>query len=199
MASDMIARAAELIAPRFAYKICDKEQTALILELAGRPAAISCNQPASGAHSPTAALVICTLGLGLDLEAASLNRAGAHLESLLLHGAGLAALQNLAHRATDEISELLVEQHLSPCSRLEPGCNGIKLELQSTIFDAIDALPIGVSLNEYFVMDPPKSLSFIIVFSTSAEPQRDLGSNCQTCSLQDCVYRKTTFQMCEPG
>lgn len=195
LAFRMIARAAELIIPTYAYKICDIEQTDRIFEQAGQPAAASCPQPSSGVRCPTTALVICTLGPQLDLEAAKLNHAAAHLESLLLHSTGLVALQKLAHRATTEISELLAGQYLYPCSRLEPGCNGIDFELQSAIFNEVDPLPIGVSLNEYFVMDPPKSLSFIIAFTAHKEHQRDLGHLCQTCTLQDCAYRKTTSQM----
>lgn len=199
LALRMIARAAELIVPTYAYKICDIEQSARILEQAGQPAAVSCPQPSDGVRCPTAALVICTLGPQLDLEAAKLNHASAHLESLLLHGAGLAALQNLAHRATTEISELLAGQHLYPCSRLEPGCNGIELELQAAIFNEVEPLPSGVSLNEYCVMDPPKSLSFIIAFTAHKGHQRDLGHLCQTCALQDCAYRKTTSQIGQSG
>lgn len=88
LAFRMIARAAELIVPTYAYKICDIEQTTRILEQAGQPAAASCPQPSSGVRCPTAALAICTLGPQLDLEAAKLNHAAAHLESLLLHSAG---------------------------------------------------------------------------------------------------------------
>lgn len=195
LVSDTITRATALIAPAFVYKICAERQSARLLGRAGRQATKPCLQPSAAAHFPTTAgLVICTLGPELDLEAARLHRAGAHLESFMLHGAGLAALQNLAHRASTEISELLAEQHLYPCGRLEPGCEGIELELQSMIFDEVDALPIGVSLNEYFVMQPSKSLSFIIGFSPSTKHHKDLSRTCQTCTLQDCAYRKTTSQ-----
>jgi hypothetical protein len=113
-------------------------------------------------HLSRAREVVCfvaTLGPALDERATALADAGDLLEAVFLEGAGWLAIEKVlrAFRAHLGAHVQSARQRLSP--RLGPGFLDWALTEQQALFSAFRGAPLPVSVSEYSVMTPKKSIS----------------------------------------
>lgn len=114
------------------------------------------------------AVLICTLGIGLDnrIEAAAQDNP---VYAYMLDGLGTQAAKTLHMLACAELEADARNVDLYTSIPLLPGMNGWPIEVgQPRIFDTLDAKKIGVTLNESAQMIPRKSLSMIMGISQSS-------------------------------
>jgi hypothetical protein len=102
---------------------------------------------------------VATLGPALDERVTALADAGDLLEAVLLEAAGWLAIEKVlrAFRAHLAARVRPARQRLSP--RLGPGFLDWALTEQEALFAAFRGAPLPVSVSEYSVMTPKKSIS----------------------------------------
>jgi len=133
---------------------------------------------------------VLTLGPALENEVAPFFRHGDRIRSLFVDAAGVALLDLAAREAV--FSKARQDETLTgyaPCCYRQPGCEGIPMDIQTTLFNLVDAGAINVGLNESLSMTPAKSLSFRVEWSSNIDNAQDFNK-CRNCSLQQCLFRR---------
>jgi hypothetical protein len=133
------------------------------------------------------AVVICTVGSGIDERAAEVMQDDMVL-GLAVDGLGSAAVEALANAVCREIELEAAAEGLQSTIPLSPGMIGWSVEEgQPCIFYLADPSSIGISLTPYQLMVPRKSLSMIIGIG----PGMNSGERiCEYCSMRDtCRYQ----------
>lgn len=129
-------------------------------------------------------LFAATIGLEMDRLIAKY----AHLSparSVMLQAIGAERIEALC----DAFENELIRQGHDIGTRFSPGYGDLPLDMQKTIFAALDCPKhIGVSLNESLLMSPSKSVTAII--GLSGEAAERCVHNCALCSLTECLYRR---------
>ena len=111
------------------------------------------------------ALLVCTLGAGLEKKIAALAQDNPAY-SFALDSFGSVAATTLRTAVCDELKTNSRASDLFTSIPLIPGMNNWPVDAgQTQIFAALDAAPIGVSLNESAQMTPRKSISMLIGIS----------------------------------
>lgn len=135
-------------------------------------------------------LFVATIGHTIEQLAGQRWAAGEELEGYTLHAIGSAA----ADAAADALVEYLWSHETGPGEAMtplfNPGFCGLPLEGQKTLFSAIDASPIGVTLLPSMMMRPVKSVSGLVGIGWAAEVEAHRVP-CEDCELQDCHMRRT--------
>ena len=113
------------------------------------------------------ALVVCTLGSGLENRIAALAQENPSY-TFALDGFGSVAATALRVAACDELKAESKAAGFYTSIPLIPGMNNWLVDVgQPQIFAALDTIGIGVSLNESAQMTPRKSISMLIGISSS--------------------------------
>lgn len=115
-------------------------------------------------HALLVALGVITAGSGLEEESARAFQAGDMLKGLILDAFGSEATVQVFRTVERRIVEEAYARGLWPSRRFSPGYKGWPLEEQGFLFSKVDAVAIGVRLNDSFMMIPRKSNSFRINF-----------------------------------
>ncbi len=171
---DLLDKYSSNIKPQAIYDIIDREKTDL--------ENFSLPRPILDAKY----LAFSTVTIGKqDREKEGRNS----LESLITD-----ALENIVlNKATREVVRKIKENTrdgLKMTRLFSPGSGRINwgIENQELIFENLDAERIGVSLKSGCVIDPPKSISFLIGLGENIK-QPDDPFSCQGCERTDCPYR----------
>lgn len=177
------------VSPKYTYRVYDlsREGGDVLLGVSGvrlqgessRTMLESCEK---------AVLLACTIGEGFE---AMLRREQARnmARAVSLDACGSAYVEAGCDMAEREIRERLPGWYLT--DRFSPGYGDISLEVQSSIFAALE-LPkrLGIHLTESLLMTPSKSVTAII--GLSKQPQRARIRGCAYCSMREsCEIRKT--------
>jgi len=121
-------------------------------------------------------LGILTIGPELEEEATSAFQRGETMRGLLLDHAGTMMLRK---------AFFVFQQTLSPRSwyghRMAPGCPGIPLQAQQTIFHLLEARNWGMQINASFMIHPLKSSSFAIGLLQESERGKRGDNLCISC------------------
>ena len=144
-------------------------------------------------HDPrTVALVpvVCTLGPGLEDETHRLMQDGELLTAMFLDAAGVAHLELLGHGARQHVKQKASGKGFYTGCPFGPGYNGMPLDYQSQLFEHVNAIGIGVKLNDSGVMLPMKSISFWLRITRNKKAAEDHGYKCRNCDMENCIYRK---------
>src|SRR5262245_30720437 len=158
-AQAMIETAEELIDPRVGFVMRDIERiSAESLTLGGGP---TFHGRCFAMHLSRARQAVCfvaTLGPALDEQVARLADADDLLEAVFLEAAGWLAIEKLLRAFRGHLgARLRPRQRLSP--RLGPGFLDWSLSEQPALFSSFGHAPLPVSVSEYCVMTPKKSIS----------------------------------------
>jgi hypothetical protein len=184
----ILAKAYELVEPAFVYRV---HKVAGFLERGfvklhnGVIFPVPTGEQDSGMKA--LAFCICTIGGRLEEATKASSSPGDLLGSLFLDAAGVAFLEALSTRAHETLQQHAQEHQLQVGCRFGPGYGGMDLSYQERLFELVDALSIGVWLNESCVMSPSKSLSFVTIWTSSPGPQRS-RYKCASCNLTHCPY-----------
>jgi hypothetical protein len=137
-----------------------------------------------------AALILVSLGQGLEKEVSSLLRNGKTVEGLVLDAIGTVMLFNLATERIEEVCEEGINCGLYPIMRIEPGEHNSSLALHEDILAYLPEAGKCVSLSDSLMLKPKKSLTSIVLLSRHKK-ERILESRCASCAMEDCQFQKS--------
>lgn len=179
-----------LLRPCFVYKVYAVKELESKKVLIDGGVSISGSSIAALSHKLKAlAVVICTIGDGLENRARDLSGEGRHLEAFLLDGAGSAYVDALAAEACHLIEIDVSKKGLEAGSPLSPGMPGMPITEQETLFSLAPADEIGVTLSGKTMMKPLKSLSMVVPIGEKM-PTWSKIEMCNRCNLsRSCRYR----------
>jgi len=139
------------------------------------------------------AIGICTIGQELQDMVDEHFKKGAYLEWLVLDACGTVATENLVELVGDEIRGKASPEDLGISERLSPGCANWQLDGQNIIFSHFSNETVGVTINEAYMMNPRKSISFAYkLHRDGIEEAR--SDNCRHCELYRCSYRRVNLK-----
>jgi len=195
LASEVVEKAVELVAPLFTYAIhpvdCIDSQKGFRLKSGSY---VEVPSEEKDPQTISLAAVVCTLGPDLEKESHQLMVNADTLTAMFLDAAGVAQLELLAHIARKYIKNKAAEVGLFTGCPFGPGYKNMPLESQTSLFKFVDAESIGVRLNPSGVMIPLKSISFWLRLTQSRQAVEDSGYKCQKCDMENCIYRKLPFK-----
>lgn len=187
-----VQAASSLACPRATYSLHEVSQAIsgaqLILENGVQISVPDCLEASS---SQMVAIIVGTLGAGLENHCRDLAAQGEVYQSTLFDAVGTAMLDLLSEEVSRIIAQKGASRGLAPGPRFAPGIDGYPLEHQHLLFQIADHTSIGVSLNSSAIMVPSKSISFIQTLLSRAVPTKRLNNKCSGCRMVDCQYRIT--------
>jgi hypothetical protein len=141
------------------------------------------------AESRELAVVVCTIGPGLEKQVAGYFNNDEALRGLLLDGIGSAAVDSLGFEVCSIIGNEASLRGYQASSPLSPGGPRFPLSEQWQLFKLAPADQIGVSLTSSGVMVPRKSVSMVIGMGSDMKTWTKAES-CARCNLRNtCHYR----------
>jgi hypothetical protein len=175
------------------------QEAAGLIEGVGVTAHLPAGLPGSAFVSPDhgSALGICTIGPALERRVTEHGDEGRATRALFLDAIGSAAVEAVADRLNGDLCEAALTGGTLPAPgpRVSPGYGRWSIEEQALVFGALvagalDQEDLPVRLGSSLVMDPVKSISFLVPFDGSAQ---DRGRNrCRRCGLVTCAFREVT-------
>jgi cobalamin-dependent methionine synthase I len=130
------------------------------------------------------AVGICTIGARLEDRVARLFAARKGLAALVLDEIGNAAVRLTARRAHARIRAEARQMKLDASSALCPGSTGFEQTCQTELCRLAGADRIGVTLPRGAMMQPGKSMSFVIGLGRDM-PRWSQAEDCRNCRAAD--------------
>jgi hypothetical protein len=135
------------------------------------------------------AIVVGTIGSGLEKQVTDYSNMGEPLRGVLLDGIGSAAVDSLAQEACNLVADEASSRGYRVGSPINPGMPGLPIVKQRQLLEMVPSREIGVSLTSSGMMVPRKSVSMVI----GVGPQMHTWTRaevCARCSLkQTCPHR----------
>lgn len=182
--------AEHLLEPVYAYTIypmssMDHDQ----LSLAGNMVLRSPILTSALSDAGELAVVVATIGPGLEKRVTEYLSESEPLRGLLLDGIGSAAVDSLSQEACQLIQNEASLRGYQAGSPLSPGITGFPITEQWQLFQLVPAEAIGMSLATSGLMVPRKSASMVIGLGQNMM-LRERGEACARCNLsKTCLYR----------
>jgi hypothetical protein len=132
------------------------------------------------------AVFVATIGPKLEQEVGRLFRADQPLEGYILSAFGSEAVETWTDVLAARIAALVETAGWRCTNRFSPGYCTWDTGGQRTLFELLPARPAGVTLNQYAVMLPMKSVSGIIGLGPDVEHR---PYPCDHCGIEDCTHR----------
>jgi len=132
-------------------------------------------------------LILSTIGRDLEAHAAEVSKDDI-VYGLALDGVGSAAVEALANAACKYFEDQAHERQWQSSIPVSPGMVGWGVDVgQPEIFDILQPEQIDVSLTEYGLMMPRKSLTMALGFGPAMQTD---GRTCDFCAMKDtCRYQ----------
>ena len=138
-------------------------------------------------------LAVCTIGKDLEKLSSEYLQRGELAKGVILDAIASQAAEETAETVNQIILNDMKEEieNKEVTCRFSPGyCQWVLEEGQKLIFQLLPTEAIDVTLSVTMMMKPIKSVSF--AFNIGDEVDKELGvRGCETCTLDNCVYRKT--------
>ena len=138
------------------------------------------------------ALVVYTLGPGLEKMVTQYFQKGDPLQGTLLDAIGSEAMDLLGEKVCEYIRNDAASRGFQSSNRFDPGTHGLPLSEQKRIFEMVPTREIGASLTDSGMIIPLKSITTVIGIG----PQMPTWSQAETCSRcasgRTCPDRKIT-------
>ncbi|MFQ5521660.1 MAG: vitamin B12 dependent-methionine synthase activation domain-containing protein, partial [Candidatus Methylomirabilia bacterium] len=106
-----------------------------------------------------------------------------------LDSVGSAAVECLAEYVNDRLCQLAIAEEQKVTNRVSPGYAGWDVVEQALLFRLCPGDPVGVSLSEFGVMSPAKSISFLVGIGPEARVDHYF-TQCRRCWARDCAFRR---------
>ncbi len=135
------------------------------------------------------AVAVCTVGPEIDKIIEECFDGGDYLEGMIADVVGNRAVEDVANKCAGLICAEARELDLSAGRQISPGYGAWDTSGQRPVFEMLDPAPIGVSLNEYCMMSPKKSISFVAPL-IEGEPRNVDRPPCHGCNFKNCSYRR---------
>ncbi|HPR52536.1 MAG TPA: hypothetical protein PLU81_12155 [Deltaproteobacteria bacterium] len=130
--------------------------------------------------------MVATLGSGFDTYSSLIKDLS---RQFMVDTAGSVCVEMAADLLQDHLLEQAEQQGKDVGMRFSPGYCDWDLSGQRLIFDALDAGTIGVSLNDYDVMAPSKTISAAVLMATDVP----VKVPCRFCERDDCPWRRLPY------
>ena len=160
VARNMVRIVEELAAPdvRFVRKAIDSVDDGAV-QLVDGPAFRGRCFKTHLAEATAVVCFVCTIGPTVDERIAQMMEADELLEALFVETAGWLAIEDSLRKFRARLSADLRPKGRRLSPRLAPGFMDWALTEQPGLFSVFDGAPLPVSLSEYCVMTPKKSVS----------------------------------------
>ncbi len=132
---------------------------------------------------------VCTVGEAIEVRVRELFDAREFPLAVMLDSVGSAAAESMAEYVNDLLCQVAIPEGLKVTNRVSPGYAGWDVAEQRDLFALCPGDPIGVSLNQYSVMSPAKSISFLVGIGREARVDHYF-TQCRRCWMQECAYRR---------
>jgi hypothetical protein len=183
---------AHLLEPVVAYEIYTiTEMSQDRISLNGSKAVHGPALPAIFPEAKELAVVVATIGPGLEEQASDYTQNGEALRGMMLDGIGSAAVDALVPKILKAIAAGVSSRGYEISSPVNPGMPGFPLTEQWNLLELAKAGEIGVSLTSSGILVPRKSVSMVIGIG-SKMTRWTQAEVCARCSLrQTCPYKVT--------
>jgi hypothetical protein len=135
------------------------------------------------------AVAVCTVGPEIDTIIEECFNGGDYLTGMIADVAGNRAVEDVARRCARMICAEARGLDLSTSKQISPGYGKWDTSGQRHVFELLDPSPIGVSLNEYCMMEPKKSVSFVVPL-VQGDGEEEERPPCHGCDFKNCSYRR---------
>jgi hypothetical protein len=135
------------------------------------------------------AVAVCTVGGGIDELIGEHFGRGDFLGGMIADIFASRAVEGVAEKCATLICAEARRHNLSASGHLSPGYGKWDVSGQRAVFALLDPSPIGVSLNEHCMMQPRKSVSFVIPL-LKGELRPEERRHCRGCDFENCGYRR---------
>ena len=180
----------ELIAPHAVYRAVPVEgQAPDAIRLAGGTALHIPEIQRLWGPLDAVGVAICTVGEPVELRVRELFDAREFPLAVMLDSVGSATAESLAEYINDLLCQVAIPKGLKVTNRVSPGYAGWDVAEQSRLFALCPGDPIGVSLNDYCVMTPAKTISFLVGIGPEARVDHYF-TQCRRCWMKGCAYRR---------
>jgi len=132
---------------------------------------------------------VCTVGSAIEDRVRELWDRRELPLAVMLDSVGSAAVESLAEYANDLLCQAALDAGTRVTNRISPGYAGWDTGEQAALFHLCPGDPIGVALNDSFVMTPGKSISFLVGVGPEARVDHYF-TQCRRCWMADCAYRR---------
>lgn len=178
---ELLPLGCELIEPRAVGRICRREELTAE-ELDGLPEPIR--------DADFLLFGLCTAGQAIDERARGLCEAGELIDSMILDAIAMTGLSIIGDRLGHAAFEWAAERGLSASRSFSPGAgaSGWPLAYQQFLFAHVPNERLGVRLTPHYLMQPSKSVSFVIGIGEKVK-QAKRAFSCEGCDRFDCAYR----------
>jgi hypothetical protein len=135
------------------------------------------------------AILVCTIGPGLEEKVTDYSKSGDVMHGMLLDGIGSAAVDTLCREACYIIAGEVSPRGYHISSPITPGMPCLPITEQDWLLELVHAQDIGVSLSSSNMMIPRKSTSMVIGIGYEMQTwtQAEL---CGRCNLREtCPYK----------
>ena len=135
------------------------------------------------------AVAICTVGPEIDEVISDCFGRGDYLVGMIADVVGNRAVEDVATKCGALICAEARGLNLSASGQISPGYGKWDTSGQRPVFELLDPYPIGVSLNDCCMMEPKKSISFVVPL-VEGEPRQEEKPPCHGCDFKNCSYRR---------
>ena len=136
--------------------------------------------------SERVAVFTVTIGKGMELWNAELQRNNEILMSYLVDTAASATVENVTDYLHDQIGIQMKEHGMNITNRYSPGYCNWPVSDQHKLFSLLPFEFCGISLTDSSLMMPVKSISGVIGIGKTV---KFMDYTCNTCGVKDCTYK----------
>ncbi len=181
---------AHLLEPVFAYEIYPIARMATDqVSLEGNKAVQGSLLPSIFPEAKELAVMVCTIGPGLEKQVTEYSKSGETFRGMLLDGIGSAAVDMLTQEACRFMADKASSRGYQTSSPINPGMPGLPITEQWNLLELANASEIGVSLTSSGIMVPRKSTSMVIGMGPQMKRWTQ-AEVCARCNLREtCPYR----------
>ncbi len=101
---------------------------------------------------------------------------------------GTIFIEKGVEKLKDQFLPKLNQKHTNQTTTLCPGNCGWNIDEQTKLFSLLPKSFLGITLNDYQMMTPVKSITGIVGFGEQVKYQK---TSCTSCDSPNCFYRKT--------
>jgi hypothetical protein len=185
---------ARLLEPAVAYEyytVSSMNSSQILLE--GDKAIHGPLIPAIFPDAKELAVLLCTIGPGLEKQVTDYTKSGEPLRGTLLDGIGSTAVDSLTEEVCKVIASDASSRGYQASSPINPGMPGLPITEQWQLLKLVPAQEIGVSLTSSGIMAPRKSVSMVMGIG----PQMAKWTRAEVCTRchlkKTCPYRIRTY------
>ncbi|GAB6180443.1 hypothetical protein JCM14036_17620 [Desulfotomaculum defluvii] len=131
-------------------------------------------------------VVAVTVGEAIEQEATLLFRRGETTRGVIMDAVGTVAVEAVAEQVIGLAASQMRLKGLYPTPKLGPGYRGVPMEYLPDMLELADALQIKITCNDFYQMNPSKSLCFVVGWGS--KPFK-INSKCDLCQKTNCLYR----------